>query len=990
MPISEPMSRPVPPPAVLQRSTRPVAPARFHFAILTYGALAATKRCLRSLAATVDEPFSVFVVDNGSTDGTQDWLASRDEPWLHWQWNAHNRGVPGGRNDLLAFALPHLRADDWLVFCDNDLEFEAGWLQAYRRAIARHPQARVLGKVGHLIEVRGDRRVLLPSPATTAPVDVVSGGFACAVRADAAVAIGPFDEQLGLFWHEDDDYCVRALQLGGEVLAVPEAAITHHEHATGVATDGLREGGSLRNQAYLAEKWRAAGWIDAGGWVRQSFGCWQPPEVRDELRRRGGFATAIGRAEFAAAHALLERLALASDAAAEFAVRREPVPRCLPVLLQWQRDCARADRADELVRRLDRVETVLEGACYAARLLPVVFVPQQTAGPVGSGVLAASDFDDPDWLALADELEPGHCARDPHARERSLWEKVSLLLSLQRAGAVKPGGRWLFTAEVPQLLQPWLRDRGIAATATGDGECGGSGPHDVVVLQRTFDPDFVARTLGSASPTATIAFVGDVALDGAPRRSVPVPMQIEHDLLARAGLVPAFPLRTAVDRVVLECCIDDKADPMRRPQLCSIADERLTTSFVAVARRAPAATPARPANVLVPAVANGPTSLRVAVDLRTVAYADSSARGIGHYTTHHLAAIARRAPDVRLCCHLPTGGELPAALQLPNVTARHVDDFVAAECDLVHLPDPMNLALGFDSPLRVFRHPRTTVTFHDLTPLRHYLDTWPDRTQVAYRDRLEQIRRSDALLLCNSRFTADDAVATLGLAEGRAVPILAGCNGARGEVRPATVAAVRARLGIRGPFVLHVGALDPHKNFAASLSAYLQASRRRPLQLVVVGAVDPGIEYFAGFCRSRRIDGVVFTGYLPRADLDALYTEAAGLLFLSRSEGFGFPLLEAMAAGCPVVGTAVTSHPEVVGDAGQLVPVDDPAAAAAALERLLVDPELAAECRRRGKVRAAQFTWDATADRTLAAWRELATGARPRVAATADRHASVW
>jgi glycosyltransferase involved in cell wall biosynthesis len=372
----------------------------------------------------------------------------------------------------------------------------------------------------------------------------------------------------------------------------------------------------------------------------------------------------------------------------------------------------------------------------------------------------------------------------------------------------------------------------------------------------------------------------------------------------------------------------------------------------------------------VPALPPQPATLRVAVDLRTVAYADSSARGIGQYTVHHLAAVARRDATVQLCCHLPDAIALPRQLELPNVTRRDVDAFAARDCDVVHLPDPMNLTLGFDSPLRTFRHERTTVTFHDLTPLRHYLQAWPERNRLAYLDRLRQIERSDALLLCNSTFTRDDVVATLGIAARRARVILAGCNGG-GAPSAADAAAVRRRLGLRGPFVLHVGALDPHKNFAATLSAFLQVRRARELQLVVVGAVDPGIEYFASFCKSRGVRDVVFTGFLPRADLDALYAAAAGLLFLSRSEGFGFPLLEAMAAGCPVVGTDATSHPEVVGDAGQLVPIDDTVAAAAALERLLADAPFAAQCRARGRARARSFTWDAVADRTLAAWRAM-------------------
>lgn len=959
------MAHPVPAAAPSPRSRHPVGRARLHFAILTHGALAATQRCLRTLAATVPGPFQVFVVDNASTDRTPQWLREHGAPWLHWQLNAQNRGVPGGRNDLLDFALPHLRDDDWLVFCDNDLEFEPGWFGAYERAIAAWPAARLLGKVGHFVEVRGDRRVLLPAPTATAAVDVLSGGFGCAVRADAARAIGPFDEQLGLFWHEDDDYCVRALQCGFEVLAVPEAGIVHHEHASGVANDGLREGGSLQNQAYLAAKWRAAGWIDRDGWIRRAHGSYQPPAVRDELRRRGGLPTPVGRSEFAAAFALLDRLVAVAEPAAAFVAAREPVPRCLPPLLAWQRECALAAGDGELAARLAVIDGVLARERYAARLQPSLRVPQQEAGIVGHGLCAASDFDDPQWLAVADAIEPGHCMRDPHARDRGFWEQVSLVLSLQRVGAIVPGGRVLCAGVFDGRVAAWLAGAGMAVVrhlVTAPT----SGPFDVVICNRSLDPDAVMALRAAATPAAVFAFVGDATLDGVPLRTVPQPAQIEHDLLARADLVPALAIRTVVEPDLLEACCDRSDRRERRPYL-SLAGRRLLTSFVVVAR--PTVARARAGAVLQPAQPAAAATATIGVDLRTIAYADSAGRGIGHYTVHHLAAVARREPSLRLRCYLPAGVELPAALQLPNVQRRDVDDYAAADCDLVHLPDPMNLALGFDAPLRVFRHECTTITFHDLTPLRHYVEAWPARNRDAYLDRLQQIGRGSAVLLCNSAFTARDVVATLHLDPSRAVPILAGHNGGNAVVSQQRLAAVRHRLGLRGPFVLHVGALDPHKNFAASLSAFLQVQRRRPLQLVVVGAVDPGIEHFAEFCRTRGIDGVTFTGYLPRPDLDALYQSAVGLVFSSRSEGFGFPLLEAMAAGCPVVATDVTSHPEVVGDAGQLVPVDDPAAAAAALERLLAEPEFADRCRAAGRARAAQFSWDAVAERTLLVWR---------------------
>ena len=947
--------------------------AKWHFAILTYGNLAETRRCLASLRASVDEPFVVHIVDNASVDGTQEWLRSQREPWLRVRFNPTNRGVPGGRNDLLAFALPTMRSDDWLVFCDNDLEFTKGWLAKFRDAMKQFPNARMLGQAGHLVHVGNEGRALLPSPVAASPVDVVSGGFACMVRADIAAAIGPFDENLGLFWHEDDDWSVRALQLGVEVVAVPDAGIVHHEHASGVANDGLREGGSRKNQRYLADKWRRNGWIDDGGWVRQQSAHYKPPEVRAELQRRCNRASPIGRIELHDACALLDRLVGAADPVAEFGARPEPLPACFAAWVAWNRETAAACGATELQMQLDRIAAVTKQHSIAARLMERVRVPAPNDdAPAGQGLCAASDFDDPLWLAAADELEPGHAMRDPHARDLTFWEDASALCAAMRSGVRTNGEVALVVGEARPRLLRVLAARFAEVVAFDPASPPAEGSCAAAFVIRAHAPSVMSIALRACRSDALVVAIGDVVLDGAPMSWAPQPMQLAHELGPRNALRPLWPIRTAVDACVLDAC--SVVGTERSGPKLAVLGRRLTTAFVvAFAREAKSQTlpSAQCGSVLTPQRSRA--SLTVGVDLRTVAYADSTARGIGHYTVHHLAAVARRAADAKFVCYLPNGVGLPVALRMPNVERRDVDDFVASDVDLVHVPDPMNLSLGFDSPLRAFRHPRTTVLFHDLTPLRHYIAQWPAANRDAYLDRLRQIERSGSVLLCNSSFTAQDAVATLGIDAVRAEPVLAGWNGMRSKPDTASIAAVQQRLGVRGPFVLHVGALDPHKNFAASLSAFLQARGRRPLQMVVVGAVDPGIEQFAALCADKRIPDVVFTGYLPREDLDALYASATALLFLSKSEGFGFPLLEAMAAGCPVIGTAVTSHPEVVGDAGILVPLDGAAEhAGRALLRLIDDPQVVRSMRERGPLQAQKFTWDDVADRTLATWRRMA------------------
>lgn len=248
-----------------------MAAPKLHIAILTYNALEFSALCLHSLAAHTVAAYDIVVLDNGSDDGTADWLRSQPVQNLSVMLSPVNAGVPKGRNQLLAAILPSAQPDDFIVFLDNDVEVGAGWHDPFLALFSGQPGAAIAGVTGHPIVVGEALRELLPSPpAGPAEVDVVSG-FCLWVRADAAARLGAFDENLGLFWHEDDDYCVRAKGLGLGVYALPEAGIVHHQHKSGVPELAEADACSVRNQRYLAQKWRAMGLIDAAGRVSPHF-----------------------------------------------------------------------------------------------------------------------------------------------------------------------------------------------------------------------------------------------------------------------------------------------------------------------------------------------------------------------------------------------------------------------------------------------------------------------------------------------------------------------------------------------------------------------------------------------------------------------------------------------------------------------------------------------------------------------------------------------
>lgn len=178
-----------------------------------------------------------------------------------------------------------------------------------------------------------------------------------------------------------------------------------------------------------------------------------------------------------------------------------------------------------------------------------------------------------------------------------------------------------------------------------------------------------------------------------------------------------------------------------------------------------------------------------------------------------------------------------------------------------------------------------------------------------------------------------------------------------------------ARLGLRQPYVLAVGTLSPRKNLVTTLRAFARLARDRPgLGLAAVGPRGWGTAEIDAAVRAAP-PGVVLTGQVPDDELVALYSGAACLVFPSLEEGFGFPPLEAMACGTPVVASNTSSIPEVVGDAALLVEPLDDAALAAAVTRVLDETGLAADLRRRGLERARRFSWDASARATVDVYR---------------------
>ncbi|HBY45257.1 MAG TPA: glycosyltransferase family 1 protein, partial [Chloroflexi bacterium] len=201
-------------------------------------------------------------------------------------------------------------------------------------------------------------------------------------------------------------------------------------------------------------------------------------------------------------------------------------------------------------------------------------------------------------------------------------------------------------------------------------------------------------------------------------------------------------------------------------------------------------------------------------------------------------------------------------------------------------------------------------------------------------------------------------------------------NGVGDEMRPLgadEVAAFRARQGLTGPTLLFLGTLQPRKNLETLLRAWARTAGETGWQLVVAGAAGWHHEPIFDLARELGIaDAVRFVGFVPPEDLPLWHNAADAFVYPSLYEGFGLPLLEAMACGTPVVTSETPALREVVGNAGLIVGPRDVPALAQALLQLAREPELREELAARGLRRASEFSWRRTAAETAAVYRAAA------------------
>ena len=365
--------------------------------------------------------------------------------------------------------------------------------------------------------------------------------------------------------------------------------------------------------------------------------------------------------------------------------------------------------------------------------------------------------------------------------------------------------------------------------------------------------------------------------------------------------------------------------------------------------------------------------LQVTVD--AIALTDASAyRGMGTYVRQLVRSLALR-DDVHLTAITDDASVLPAGIRSVTVRRAWMRRWQRAGHDCALPLALRRAAIGTSTdvvlaPAHVppWHSPAPYVaTIHDLVPL---VDDDPG---TGYERRALQRAatryRKAAAIIAVSDHTREQAIALLDIAPERITTIHHGIDPAY-TPGPST--------GSPGDYLLMVGEVDPRKRHDRAFAIAGELARRgRPLPLKVTGRIAPWreAELRALVAAAPRPDLVELLGYVGKAELLDLYRGARALLVTSSHEGFGFPALEAMASGCPVVSFANSATPEVLGDAGIAITDGDIRAAADAVERVIDDAVLRAGTVAAGIAQATRFSWAVAADAHVDVLRRASQGA---------------
>jgi glycosyltransferase involved in cell wall biosynthesis len=379
------------------------------------------------------------------------------------------------------------------------------------------------------------------------------------------------------------------------------------------------------------------------------------------------------------------------------------------------------------------------------------------------------------------------------------------------------------------------------------------------------------------------------------------------------------------------------------------------------------------------------STINIALDLSCAA--EYPVTGVGYAAIYQIQALLRRNSgcDYRVFATGDRRGKAVLRGELPEIERQFVLPYARllkyalwtrlAWPPVEWITGDVTIAHNLCHQTPATRRALRLVTIHDVSFLR-VPETHTKRTVEVQTRLLRQCAREADALIAVSNHCKQELVDAMGLEPDRVYVVP---NGVRLEEFETPFddrahGALKARLGITGEYFIQLGTLEPRKNVERLIEAFRQVRRQRSgvPQLVLAGKLGWRSESILDAIRSAQRDGVIHAGYLPREEAVLLLRGARANLYPSLYEGFGLPVLEAMAAGTPVVTSNVSALPEVAGDTALLVDPYDPESIALAICSLLDDGPQARARAEAARLRAQGMTWDRSAAELERVYRELA------------------
>lgn len=342
---------------------------------------------------------------------------------------------------------------------------------------------------------------------------------------------------------------------------------------------------------------------------------------------------------------------------------------------------------------------------------------------------------------------------------------------------------------------------------------------------------------------------------------------------------------------------------------------------------------------------------------------DEKPSGLGVYAKNVIGHLAALDPSVKVFCPIP----------LENAPVCRINRFVKpsykklgavarlgwTQCVLPLKTRKTDTVYHPFQYLSLLSPSRQVMTIHDFIPL--YYPQVARHQYHYYRFVMPLLLKRADKVICGSENTRQDVLKFYDCDAAKLFVVLDGYDGALFN-EAVSREGVLAKYGIAYPYILLVGAGHEHKNLHRVIRAYKALGSGADCKVVIVGGHSPYAGRLREIVRSLSLESqVIFAGYVPDADLPAFYAGARCFAYPSLYEGFGLPVLEAMACGAPVICSNTSSLPEVAGQAALMFNPKDEEDIRHCLERVLTDAALGATLRDRGRERVKPFSWEATA-----------------------------